>query len=187
MWTRFGVAAHLSADELLARYRAAHDLVARSRGQMVWLLVSGRPLAEVAAVTGYSPRWIREVVRHYNEEGADALADRRHENAGAAPLLDEAGRQALDEALLEPPPEGGRWTGPKVAAWIARRLARARVAPQRGRDYLRRTGHSLQVPRPRHTEAADAAARAASRRFTETAGGRRFSEAPRAFQKTSTR
>jgi transposase len=168
MWTRFGVAAHLSAEELMARYRAAHDPVARSRWQMIRLLVSGRSLAEVAAVTGYSTRWIREVVRRYNEEGTSALADQRHENAGAAPLLDEEGGKALDAALLEPPPEGGRWTGPKVAAWMARRLGRERVAPQRGRDYLRRTGHSLQVPRPRHTEAADAAARAA-------------------FQKTSTR
>jgi transposase len=161
MWTRFSVAAHLSADEVKARYRAAHDPVARSRWQMIWLLISGRSLAEVAAVTGYSPRWIREVVRHYNEEGAEALADRRHDNAGAAPLLDEDGRQALEEALHRPPPEGGRWTGAKVAAWIARHLGRERVAPQRGRDYLRRTGRSLQVPRPRHTEAADAAAQAA--------------------------
>ncbi len=91
MWTRFAVAAHLSADELAARYRAARDPVERSRWQRIWLLVSGRPLGDVAAVTGYSTRWIRTVVKAYNRQGPAALADPRHRNAGAAPLLDAAG------------------------------------------------------------------------------------------------
>ena len=59
MRTRFAVAAHLSADELAARYRAAGDPVRRSQVQMIWLLVAGRPLAEVAEGTGYSTRWQR--------------------------------------------------------------------------------------------------------------------------------
>src|SRR5512144_2138339 len=161
MWTRFSVAAHLGAEELAVRYRAARDPVERSRWQMIWLLVSGRPLGAVAAATGYSPRWIREVVKRYNAKGPDALAAQRHRNTGGAPLLDAAGQAALEEALREPPAEGGRWTGRKVAAWIARRTGRESVAPQRGWRYLRRTGHSLQVPRLRHIKAADAAAQAA--------------------------
>jgi hypothetical protein len=91
MWTRFAVAAHLSADELAARYRAARDPVERSRWQRTWLLICGRSLQEVAAVTGFSSRWIREVVKHDNATGAPALADPRHQNAGAPPLLDAAG------------------------------------------------------------------------------------------------
>jgi transposase len=168
MWARFSVAAHLSADELLARYRAARDTVERSRWQMIWLLVSGRPLGEVAAVTGYSTRWVREVVRHYNAVGPTALADQRHHNAGGTPLLDAEGTAALEAALREPPPDGGRWTGRKVAAWMARRTGRESVAPQRGWAYLRRTGHSPQVPRPRHTAAADAAAQAAFQKASPT-------------------
>jgi transposase len=159
--TRFGVADHLGLEELTARYRAARDPVERGRWQMVRLLVAGRSLAEVADVTGYSTRWVREVVRRYNEDGPDALADRRHGNPGAAPLLDAAGRAALEAALERPPPEGGRWTCAKAAAWIARRTGRERVPAQRGWAYLRRTGHSPQVPRPRHVRAADPAARAA--------------------------
>jgi transposase len=163
MWTRFAVAAHLSADELALRYRTARDPVERSRWQMIWLLVSGRPLGEVAAVTGYSTRWVREVVRHYNEEGADALADQRHANAGAAPLLDVAGQQALAAALQTAPADGGRWSGRQVALWIARRLDRPAeaIAPDLGWAYLRRLGFTPQVPRPQHAGAADAAARAA--------------------------
>ncbi len=81
------------------------------------------------------------------------MGDRRARNAGAQPLLDEAGEAALKAALAEPPHDGGLWTGPKVAAWMGARLGR-KVWPQRGWDYLRRLEHSLQVPR--HAEAASA-------------------------------
>lgn len=128
---------------------------------MIWLLVAGRPLKDVAAVTGYSERWVRAVVRRYNDAGPESVADQRHRNAGAAPLLDPAGRVALEDALAQPPEDGGRWTGRKVAAWIARHTGRARVVPQRGWDYLRRLDFSPRVPRPRHTQAADAAAQTA--------------------------
>jgi transposase len=130
---------------------------------MIRLLVAGRSLAEVAEVTGSSTRWVREVVRRYNETGPEGLADGRHANPGAAPLLDADGRAALEAALAEPPPEGGRWTCAKVAAWIARRTGRETVPAQRGWVYLRRAGYSprderVRVHRPRHARAADAAA-----------------------------
>src|SRR5919199_5807268 len=160
MWTRFAVAAHLSADELSQRYRLARDPVERSYWQMIWLLVSGRPLGEVAAVTGYSTRWIREVVRSDNADGESAVADRRHANAGAAPLLDAAGRAALAAALHAPPPASGRWSGRQVAGWMATWLHRppGSIAPTRGWEYLRRLGYTPQVPRPQHAKTADAAA-----------------------------
>jgi transposase len=128
---------------------------------MIRLPVAGRALAEVAEVTGSSSRWVREVVRRYNEQGPDGLADRRHANPGAAPLLDAEGRQALEAALAEPPPWGGPWTCARAAAWIAGRTGRERVPAQRGWVYLRRAGYSPQVPRPRHARAADPAAQAA--------------------------
>jgi transposase len=192
MWTRFAVAAHLSADELAARYRAARDPVARSRWQMIWLLICGRSLQEVAAVTGFSARWIREVVKAYNAQGPAALADQRHRNAGAAPLLDAAGRQALDEALLEPPPDGGLWTGRKVAPWIAEHLGRApdAIPPKRDWVYLRRLDYTPRVPRPRHAKAADPAAQAAfqnrsTRRLKKNAP-RRLTGSSSSGRKTST-
>jgi Winged helix-turn helix len=136
--------------------------VERSRWQMIWLLVVGRPLQDVAAVTGYSTRWIRAVVKAYNAQGPAAVADQRHRNAGAAPLLDAAGRQALDDALQKPPSDGGLWTGRKVARWIAERLGRppGAIPPKRGSVYLRRLDYTPRVPRPRHAKAADPAAQA---------------------------
>jgi hypothetical protein len=40
-------------------------------------------MAEVAAASGYSTRWIQKLIHRYNAGGAAALGDRRHGNAGA--------------------------------------------------------------------------------------------------------
>ena len=147
--------AHLSTAELGQRYRAARCPLARSHLQIVWLLSQGHSEREVAAVTGYGQRWIAEIVRRYNAEGADGLGDQRARNTGARPRLSQEDEAALRDALAEPPAEGGLWTGPKVAAWMARRLGR-KVWPQRGWDYLKKLAHSLQGPRPKHARAASA-------------------------------
>src|SRR5215211_7772455 len=149
-----GLAAHLSPAELGQRYRAARSPVERSHLQIVWLLSRGRSEREVAQVTGYGRRWMAEIIRRYNGAGPDGLGDRRRGNVGAKPLLGAGDEAALRAALAAPPADGGLWTGPKVAAWMAARLGRE-VRPQRGWDYLKRLGYnSAQVPRPRHAEAA---------------------------------
>src|SRR3954451_5580251 len=148
-----GLAAHLSPAELGQRYRAARCPVERSHLQIVWLLSLGRSEREVAQVTGYGRRWVGEVARRYDEDGPGGLGDRRRGNVGAQPLLGAEGEAARRAAWSTPPADGGLWTGPKVAAWRAVRLGR-KVWPQRGWDYLRKLGHSAQVPRPRHAKAA---------------------------------
>jgi transposase len=148
-----GLVAHLSLAELGQRYRAARSPVERSHLQIVWLLSQGRSEREVARVAGYGRRWIAEIARRYNADGPKGLGDRRHANAGAKPLLGAEDEAALRAALAGPPSDGGLWTGPKVAAWMAIRLGR-KVWPQRGWDYLRKLGYSAQVPRPRHAKAA---------------------------------
>jgi transposase len=148
--------AHLSTAELGQRYRAARQPIERSHLQIVWLVSQGRSEREVAAVTGYGERWITEIVRRYNAEGASGLGDQRAKNTGARPLLSQEDEVALRDALAEPPLEGGLWTGPKVAAWMTARLGR-KIWPQRGWDHLRKLGYSSQVPRPRHAKAASAA------------------------------
>jgi transposase len=175
-----GLAAHLSPAELGQRYRAARSPVERSHLQIVWLLSRGRSEREVAQVTGYGRRWVGEVARRYEEGGPDGLGDRRRGNAGARPLLGAEDEAALRAALAEPPADGGLWTGPKVATWMAARLGRE-VWPQRGWDYLEKLGYSAQRPRPRHAKAASPEEQAAYKtswppRWTSTArrspGGR---------------
>jgi transposase len=59
----------------------------------------------------------------------------------------------LDAALRCAAPDGGLWTAPKVARWIAERTAEAAHETTAWRA-MRRLGFSLQVPRPRHARAA---------------------------------
>src|SRR3954453_3151737 len=161
--------AHLSPAELGQRYRAARSPIERSHLQIVWLLSRGRGEREVAQVTGYGRRWVAEVVRRYNEEGPDGLGDRRRANAGARPLLGAGDEAALRAALAEPPADGGLWTGPEVAAWMAIRLGR-KVWPQRGWDYLKKLGYSAQRPRPRHAKAASPEEQAAYKKAGRPGG-----------------
>jgi transposase len=184
-----GLAAHLSPAELGQRYRAARSPVERSHLQIVWLLSRGRSEREVAQVTGYGRRWMAEIIRRYNGAGPDGLGDRRRGNVGARPLLGAEGEAALRAALAAPPADGGLWTGPKVAAWMGARLGRE-VWPQRGWDYLRKLGHSPQVPRPRHAKAASpeeqvAYKKSSPRRWANAASGTRVGRS-RCGRSTST-
>src|SRR6266702_3836716 len=151
MTKRIEVKTELTAEALHERYRQASDAVGRTHWQMLWLLKEGKSAKEVAALLGYSARWVREIVRRWNERGAAGISDHRLEMAGAKPLLGNQLRAELALRLQQPPAERGLWTGPKVAAWMQERLGRA-VAPQRGWDYLRLVGYSARVPRPQHAK-----------------------------------
>src|SRR5689334_6508695 len=170
-----GLAAHLSPAELGQRYRAARSPVERSHLQIIWLLSRGRSEREVARVTGYGRRWVGEVARRYDEGGPDGLGDRRRGNAGARPLLGAEDEAALRVALAEPPADGGLWTGPKVATWMAARLGR-KVWPQRGWDHLEKLDYSAQRPRPRHAEAASLEEQAAYKKVAHRAPARPASD-----------
>ena len=149
---RTQVVAHLEVDELARRYRQAHAPVERSHFQIVWLLAQNKTRREVAAATGYSERWIGEVIRRYNHDGPDALGDRRHDNPGGQALLDAEQQARLWKALHGPAPDGGLWTGPKVAEWIEAETVH-RGYPQLGWTYLVRFGARLTRLRPQHTKA----------------------------------
>ena len=173
-----GLAAHLSPAELGQRYRAARCPVERSHLQIVWLLSLGRSEREVAQVTGYGRRWVGEVARRYDEDGPgrprrSAARERRRQAApgrrgrgGAAGRVVHAARRR-------------RACGP-VPRW--RRGWRSGSAARCGRSAAgttsRKLGHSAQVPRPRHAEAASPEEQAAykkssPRRWASVASGTR--------------
>jgi transposase len=152
---------HLSVEELEARYRAAQDATEARHFQAIWLLAEGRTVLEVSEVLAFVPRWVEQLAARYNACGPEALGDQRRRNGRMASLLTPELLAALAERLKKPPEDGGVWSGPKVAAWMARHLGRAAVHPQRGWDALRRLGWSLQSPRPRHPRAATPAQKAA--------------------------
>src|SRR5215204_2931938 len=145
---------HLPVEELEVRYRAARDATEARHFQAIWLLAQGRSFVEVAEVLAFVPRWVEELAARYNAFGPAALGDQRRRNGRTASLLTEDVLAALAERVRTPPEDGGLWSGPKVAAWMARHLGLERVHPQRGWEALKRIGWSVQAPRPRHPRAA---------------------------------
>ena len=164
----------LSVAELEARYRAARDVTEARHCQAIRLLAQGRTFLEAAEVLAFVPRWLEELAARYNAFGPEALGDQRRRNGRAASLLTPDLLAALAERVETPPEDGGLWSGPKAAAWMARRLGLAKVHPQRGWEALKRIGWSIRAPRPRHARAATPERRAAFK-----GGSRRRSRRPR--------
>jgi transposase len=168
------IVGHLSVEELEARYRAARDVTEARHVQAIWLLAQGRSVLDVAAVLAFAPRWVVRLAARYNALGPEALGDRRRRNGKAASLLTPDLLAALAARVRTPPEDGGLWSGPKVALWMAAYLGLAKVHAQRGWEALKRIGWSVQAPRPRHARAATPERRAAFR-----GGSRRRSPRPR--------
>ncbi len=148
------VADHLSVPALEQQYRSCTDVTAARHLQAIWLLAQGHPIAEVAATVSYARRWVERLLARYNAQGPQALGDLRRRNGTSPSVLKPDLLEKLKDRLREPPPDGGLWTSPKVAAWMAGELGLARVAPQRGWEALKAMGWSVQKPRPRHPAAA---------------------------------
>src|SRR3954466_13177364 len=130
------VADHLSVDDLEAGFRSARDPTAARHFQVIWLFARGHTIADVAAVTSFVPRWIEQLLARYNAHGPEALGDLRRRNGSAPNVLRPELLARLPERLATPPSDGGLWTGPKVARWMAGELGLAAVLPQRGWEAL---------------------------------------------------
>lgn len=148
------VATHLSVSELERQYRAAKEASSARHYQAIWLLARGHTVAEVSAMTSFGTRWLEQLLSRYNARGPSALGDQRRHNGRAPTILKPALLARLRRRLERPPPDGGLWTGPKVAVWMAGALGLEKVAPQRGWEALRAIGWTIQVPRPRHPQTA---------------------------------
>ena len=153
---------HLTERQILRKYRACRHPVEKTRWHALWLLSrtdEDRTPARVADLVGLSAVTVRDVLHRWNASGPDGLADRRKGN-GADPKLAARQRDALFAALQKRPPDGGLWSGPKVARYVADRWA-VIVRPETGWRWLRDLGFTLQVPRPSHPNSADPPARRA--------------------------
>jgi transposase len=154
------IASHLSPGELEARYKTAADPASKSHFHAIWLLSLSYGTQEVAELLSFSPRWLQLLVKRYNEHGPDSLGDRRQGNGAVPAILTPGALSCLKERLKAPPDDGGLWTGPKVARWLAQFHGLKSVHDQRGWDALVAVEYSIQKPRPHHPKAAGEAERA---------------------------
>jgi hypothetical protein len=111
------IKAYLSSAELEARYKTAVDPIGKSHFHALWLLSCGYEVDEVAELLSFSPRWVRALLKRYNECGAVALGDQRSHNGTKPTILTAEALTALRERIKTPPDDVGLWTGPKIARW----------------------------------------------------------------------
>jgi transposase len=169
------IEAHLSVAELEERYETAPEPIAKSHFHAIWLLALGHSAAEVARLLSFSTRWVKALVSRYNEGGPSLLGDQRATNGAEPSILTPQALEALKVRIKTPPDDGGQWSGPKVARFLAKFHGLASVRKQRGFEALVAIGYSIQQPRPRHPDAAGEAERAelkknSSRRSKKSAG-----------------
>lgn len=162
------IVGHLSVEELGRRYRASEDACTARHFQAIWLLAQGSTLAEVASTTGMATRWLERLARRYNEHGPEALGDRRRSNGAEKRILTPELLDKLKARLADPPPDGGVWTTPKIAVFMAQELGLVSVFPQRAWDALKAIGWTIQVPRPRHPQSAGPEEAAAFKKSSPT-------------------
>jgi transposase len=162
------VADHLSIDALEGAYRSCDDARSARHYQTIWLLAPGHTVAEVSATTSFAGRWIEELLARYNAVGPAALGDLRRHNGTSPSVLKPDLLARLKVRLEEPPPDGGVWTSPKVAAWMAGELGLCGLHPQRGWEALKAIGWSIQSPRPKNPKAATPEEQAAFKKSSPT-------------------
>jgi transposase len=177
---RLPIVPHLSHEEIARRYRACRTGREKTHWQVLWLLTGpDAPSPErVAAQVGLTPGWTRTILKRWNAEGPDGLADRRVTTNGGQSKLTTDQQIDLWDALQHAPPDGGLWTAPKLATYVRDRWGVA-ICKQTAWEWLRGLGFSRQVPRPSHPEAATPAARRAWKRRPGAAARRVAAATPR--------
>lgn len=152
---------HLTTEELYQRYRKCQKPREKLRWRALYLIANGGIANDVAKRVGRSSGWMTNLARRYNELGAAGVSDQRTKPLPSPkPTLNAKQAQALQTALRGSAPDGGLWTSTKVASWIKKKTGKEVHATTAWRA-MRAAGFTLQVPRPRHRNAATESEQAA--------------------------
>ncbi len=177
---RLPIILHLSPEAIARRYRSCRHGIEKTHWQVLWLMTRpDEPLtpAQAAHQVGLTAGWVRTLLKRWNADGPDGVADRRAVTNGGRAKLTPEQQAALFEILQQPPPDGGLWSGPKVVAYVHDRWG-VTVGKPTGWKWLRRLGFTLQVPRPHHPEAASPAEQQVWKRQPCRPSGRTATAAP---------
>jgi transposase len=161
MRRRIELKAQLTTEELRRRYLACSKAQEKTRWRALYLISKGVMASEAARCVGRTSGWVTQLASRYNQHGADSIPRQSGETpAGRRPKLSSSLATQLDTALRTRAPDGGLWTGPKVAAWITQKSG-SKVHHTTGWRALKRLGFSLLTPRPAHKRRASVEEQAA--------------------------
>jgi transposase len=151
------LANHFSSDELKEKYLKSKDSVEARRWHLLWKVSQGWTIKNSALAVGYSYPYAQKIINRYNQNGGEGVRNRQNKTSnhvrGKKRLLSQSQLEKLTRAIENKPPDGGIWTGTKVARWMEKETAREKVWNQRGWDYLKKCNYSWQSPRPANKKA----------------------------------
>jgi transposase len=146
-----------SSEELKNRYLTSRDPIEARRWHLVWKVSIGWTIKNSAIAVGLEYEYSKEIVKKYNSQGEEGIKNLKKtvktKNGGKQKLLNPQQLEKLIQAIEKRPIDGGIWTGAKVARWIEKEIGVEKVWNQRGWDYLKKSRHSWQMPRPKHYKA----------------------------------
>ncbi|NEO74635.1 IS630 family transposase [Moorena sp. SIO3H5] len=150
------LANHYTVQELKKKYLKSEDKVESRRWHLLWKIALGWTIKNSAIAVGINYGYAKKIVKKYNNLGEEGVKNCRknpkNQKVGRKALLTETQLLKLQEKLESSPPDGGIWTGPKVARWIEKETGKEKVWNQRGWDYLKKCKYSWQRPRPTHNK-----------------------------------
>ena len=136
--------------EKLRRLVRSRDGRVVRRAQVILLSRRGRPVSEIASLTGYSEEGIRDLKHRWNDRGEDALRDAPR--SGRPPRVTSEYRKRLAEAVGKGPAQFGYaftvWTTARLAEHMSQKTG-IRIGPDRLRQILHEINMSWK--RPAHT------------------------------------
>ena len=151
------LANHFSSGELKEKYLKSKDSVEARRWHLLWKVSQGWTIKNSAIAVGCSYPYAQKILSRYNQNGEEGVRNRQNKTSnhvrGKKRLLSQPQLEKLTTAIENKPPDGGIWTGTKVARWMEKETGREKVWNQRGWDYLKKCGYSWQSPRPAHKKA----------------------------------
>ncbi len=147
MARRIELKSHLTTTELRQRYRSCQKPQEKTRWHALYLISKGVVAAEAARRVGRANSWVTNLARRYNQDGAAAITHQKSTKPSHRACLDAALGKELAQVLRLAAPDGGLWSGPKVAAWIAEKTGRTTHRTTAWRA-LQKLGFSIQTPRP---------------------------------------
>jgi transposase len=151
------LAQHFSSLELKEKYLKSKDPVEIKRWHLLWKISLGWTITNSAVAVGYSYPYAQKILNRYNSNGEAGIINQKNQTSnhprGKKRLLNSQQIEKLKQQIEQTPPDGGIWTGTKVARWIEKETGRKKVWNQRGWDYLKKCRYSWQSPRQAHKKA----------------------------------
>ena len=151
------LAQHFSSFELKEKYLKSRDPVEIRRWHLLWKISLGWTIKNSAVAVGYSYPYAQKILQRYNSNGEAGIINQKNRTSnhprGKKRLLNSEQLEKLKQQIEQTPPDGGIWTGTKVARWIEQETGRKKVGNQRGWVYLKKCRYSWQTPRQAHKKA----------------------------------